>query len=90
MDIYEGTKSDYNIRKKDRGIMENGKAKNRPLARYISIGLLLGLSFGAGMKNIPAGIGIGLALGAMFYQLSRNKSDKGKDDGEGKNNTPTD
>ncbi|HJG87942.1 hypothetical protein [Barnesiella viscericola] len=70
--------------------MEHGKARNRTLARYIAIGLLLGLSLGAGMKNIPAGIGIGLALGAMFYQLSRNKSDKGKDDGAGKNNTPTD
>ena len=65
--------------------MESKKAKNRTLARYIAIGLLLGLSLGAGMKNIPAGIGIGLALGAMFYQLSRNKSDKGKDDGAGKN-----
>ena len=70
--------------------MENGKAKDRPLARYIAIGLLLGLSFGAGMKNIPIGIVLGLALGSMLYQLSRNKSDKGKDDGEGKNNTPTD
>lgn len=69
--------------------MEHGKAKNRTLARYIAIGLLLGLSFGAGMKNIPAGIGIGLALGAMFYQLSRNKSDKRKED-KRKNNDLTD
>lgn len=69
--------------------MENGKAKNRTLARYIAIGLLLGLSLGAGMKNIPAGIGIGLALGAMFYQLTRNKSDKRKED-KRKNNDLTD
>lgn len=69
--------------------MENGKAKNRTLARYIAIGLLLGLSLGAGMKNIPAGIGIGLALGAMFYQLTRNKSDKRKED-KSKNNDLTD
>ena len=70
--------------------MENGKANNRPLARYIAIGLLVGLSVGAGMKNIPAGIGIGLALGAMCNQLTRNKSNKRKDDCEGNNNTPTD
>lgn len=69
--------------------MENGKAKKRPLARYIAIGMLLGLSLGAGMKNIPAGIGIGLALGAMLYQLTRNKSDKEKDD-TGENNTSAD
>ncbi|WP_346695958.1 hypothetical protein [Barnesiella viscericola] len=69
--------------------MEHGKARNRTLARYIAIGLLLGLSLGAGMKNIPAGIGIGLALGAMFYQLSRNKSDKRKED-KRKNNDLTD
>lgn len=69
--------------------MEKGKAKNQTLARYIAIGLLLGLSLGAGMKNIPAGIGIGLALGAMFYQLSHKKDDKEKDD-TGENNTPTD
>ena len=65
--------------------MEHGKAKNRTLARYIAIGLLLGLSFGAGMKNIPAGIGIGLALGAMFYQLTRNKSDKRKNENRDNN-----
>ncbi|AHF13596.1 hypothetical protein BARVI_02235 [Barnesiella viscericola DSM 18177] len=51
--------------------------------------MLLGLSLGAGMKNIPAGIGIGLALGAMFYQLTRNKDDKRKDD-KRENNDLTD
>ena len=58
----------------------NDKKEKRPrLARYIAIGMLLGLSLGAGMKNIPTGMGIGLALGMMFYQLS-SKSDQGKED----------
>ncbi|HIZ26774.1 MAG TPA: hypothetical protein H9969_06905 [Candidatus Barnesiella merdipullorum] len=45
----------------------NDKKEKRPrLTRYIAIGMLLGLSLGAGMKNIPAGMGIGLALGMIF------------------------
>ncbi|OUN70568.1 hypothetical protein B5G10_10425 [Barnesiella sp. An55] len=65
----------------------NDKKEKRPrLARYIAIGMLLGLSLGAGMKNIPAGMGIGLALGMMFYQLS-SKPDKEKDDKSGKNDS---
>lgn len=58
----------------------NDKKEKRPrLARYIAIGMLLGLSLGAVMKNIPASMGIGLALGMMFYQLS-SKPDQGKED----------
>lgn len=68
----------------------NDKKEKRPrLTRYIAIGMLLGLSLGAGMKNIPAGMGIGLALGMMFYQLS-SKSDKRKDNESEKNNDLTD
>ena len=68
----------------------NDKKEKRPrLARYIAIGMLLGLSLGAGMKNIPTGMGIGLALGMMFYRLS-SKSDKGKDNESEKNNDLTD
>lgn len=66
--------------------MNNQKEKRPLLARYIAIGMLLGLSLGAGMKNIPAGMGIGLALGMMFYQLSP-KPDKGNDDESGKNDS---
>ncbi|WP_298663762.1 hypothetical protein [uncultured Barnesiella sp.] len=67
----------------------NDKKEKRPrLARYIAIGMLLGLSLGAGMKNIPTGMGIGLALGMMFYQLS-SKPDQGKED-KRKNNDLTD
>ena len=65
-------------------LMNDKKEKRPRLARYIAIGMLLGLSLGAGMKNIPAGMGIGLALGMMFYQLS-SKPDQGKDDEAGEN-----
>lgn len=67
----------------------NDKKEKRPrLARYIAIGMLLSLSLGAVMKNIPAGMGIDLALGMMFYQLS-SKPNQGKED-KRKNNDLTD
>lgn len=69
-------------------LMNDKKEKRPRLARYIAIGMLLGLSLGAVMKNIPAGMGIGLALGMMFYQLS-SKPDQGKED-KRKNNDLTD
>lgn len=65
-------------------LMNDKKEKRPRLARYIAIGMLLGLSLGAVMKNIPAGMGIGLALGMMFYQLS-SKPDQGKEDEPGEN-----
>lgn len=66
--------------------MNDKKEKHPRLARYIAIGMLLGLSLGAGMKNIPTGMGIGLALGMMFYRLS-SKPDKEKGDKSGKNDS---
>ena len=69
-------------------LMNDKKEKRPRLARYIAIGMLLGLSLGAVMKNIPAGMGIGLALGMMFYQLS-SKPDQRKED-KRKNNDLTD
>lgn len=50
------------------------------VGRYLSLGIALGLLFGAAIGNIPLGLLLGLSLGVLAGRFPRRENDSDRQD----------
>ena len=51
------------------------KKDNRPLPRWLAIGIAIGAGIGVAMDNIPVGIAVGVAIGVGIGSARKKKQE---------------